>query len=219
MARFVGEQAAPALLLRGWPRSWPHSGRKSSDLLREIALHSKGTQHSPGTPTGIERGGTCPKEVRDLADGGHRGCSAGHSSKTMWIREVGGRGRVERQGVRHLASKATALEDVHCLRRRGVVLLVQEKPRAKGPVRTCRLGSRSSALQRRWISSGRHSWLPRAPNAGLRNATTREGAVRMNDGAKGGRGPSCGRLPGRALAARLVGCGARREYFVGKLSY
>lgn len=133
-ARFV------ALLLQGWPRSWPRSGRKSSDLLRETALHSKDSASSSGTATRTGRGGMCPRRGWHLPACERRMCLAGHCSTTTESRD-GDRGeRADRLEARHLASKATVPGDAYCPRHRSlVVLLAREKPHAKDRVMMCRL--------------------------------------------------------------------------------
>jgi hypothetical protein len=132
----------------------------------------------PDKMTRIERGGMSPKEERYLPDVGRRRGSAAHFSTSTGIRVVGVGGTVERLHAPHPASRARAPEEVHRPRHRGVVLLVREKPHAKDRVMMCRLGSRSAALQRRWISSGRHSWLTRAPQT-WDSKTPRQGRVQL----------------------------------------
>jgi hypothetical protein len=63
-------------------------------------------------------------------------------------------------------SGAMAPEGVHCRWHPIVIPLERVKLRETARAMMCRRDSRSAALQRRWISSGRHSWLPRAPKRG-----------------------------------------------------
>lgn len=169
MARIAGEAEAPALPrhFRGWLRSWPRSGTISSDFSRGNAMHSTETVSSTGKETRIERGGMRLEEERHLAVVGRRMGSAEGLSMTAEVPLGGVGGMGETLEVRHQASRATALGDPRLL---GVILQVREKARAKGRWMVRRPGSQSAAPQRRWINSGRHSWLPRAPRRGTRKS-------------------------------------------------
>lgn len=168
MARVVSEGEAPALPrhLQDWPRSWPRSGTISSGRSRAHAMHSMGTVSAPGKKTRIGRGDMRPEEERYPLDVGRsRRCSAERLSRKAEVPLVRVGGTGETLEARHLASWAMALVN---LRHPGVIRPAPERAHAEDRRLVRRPGSQFAALQRRWINSGRHSLLPRAPRRGTR---------------------------------------------------
>jgi hypothetical protein len=171
------DRSAVVLFVRCWPRNWRHSARLSLDLFQGTAPHLTQTVGLLGMVTNIERGGRCQKAEQNRVAAGRRYTLAGHFPNSKTERQhVSEAATEEMREVLCLESGVTVRGAVHGLNCRDASLLVRETPHAKELERMYRLGLQSGALQRRWISSGRHSSRPRVSETGLGDATTRKHA-------------------------------------------